>query len=38
MVGARRSPEEHWIWDEREAARANLEAQAMPFPFAGISN
>src|SRR5438874_1954520 len=24
MVGARRSPEEHWNWDEREAARAYL--------------
>src|SRR5438445_1698922 len=30
MVGARRSPEEHWKWDEREAARA-LTAQAVPF-------
>jgi hypothetical protein len=22
MVGVRRSPEEHWVWDEREAAFA----------------
>src|SRR6266446_9497861 len=37
MVGARRSPEEHWIGNVGRRLARFLEAQALPFPFAKYS-
>src|SRR5205823_14293350 len=37
MVGARRSPEEHWIGNVGRRLARFLEAQAVPFPFARYS-